>query len=148
MWLPLLRDKIATLDGNPGEGAGTLLKLFGQAKPTISVSTLRRSAGIIRIDMNTSAVPILKQQKIVTLINLNLRAADISKVCAPTTPCFDVFDYSHNTEPRKYGTYGKNENRGISRAHRGPIQRQEPKLLQEWTRCSWDICARSMSVRL
>jgi len=84
---------------NPGEGAGTLLKLFGQAKPTISVSTLRRSAGIIRIDMNTSAVPILKQ-KIVTLINLNLRAADISKVCAPITPCFDVFDHSHNTEPR------------------------------------------------
>jgi hypothetical protein len=32
VWLPLLRHKVATLDLNTADGAGTLLELFAQAK--------------------------------------------------------------------------------------------------------------------
>ena len=46
----------------------------------------------------------------------------------------------------KYGTYGKSGKWERSSVHQ--IPRHEPKLLQEWTRCSWNVASRSVSVRL
>jgi hypothetical protein len=46
----------------------------------------------------------------------------ISKVCAPTTPCFDVFNRSYHTEPRNM-ELSRNGKWGILRAHREPKSR-------------------------
>ena len=50
----------------------------------------------------------------------------ISKVCAPTTLCFDIFNRSYNTEPRNMelmAKLGSGKDQGFTRC------KHEPKLL-------------------